>query len=76
MDKTFCYCAYNSNYNEKFDHVHIDPEFSLNVDPSFESNVLFIKMSNGKDFETWLQVRISHIFLYLKSLSIIDPFMF
>ena len=32
-----------------------NPDFSIEVDTSVESNVLFIKMSNSKDFETWLQ---------------------
>ena len=42
--------------NDDFKTCSSNPDFSINVDASVESNVLFIKMSNSKDFETWLQL--------------------
>jgi beta-1,2-N-acetylglucosaminyltransferase len=42
--------------NEDFQTCSTDPDFSLDIDSSVESNVLFIKMVNAKDFETWMQL--------------------
>ena len=39
--------------NDEFKTCGADPDFSISMDQTFESNVLFIKMTNAKDFETW-----------------------
>jgi hypothetical protein len=41
---------------DDFKACSANPEFGISVDAASESNVLFIKMSHAKDFETWLQL--------------------